>query len=140
MDTIQIEERIRNVAKDTDSLIVKLDTLVNRIDTARSNDNSELVEYYERQFAEASVEFMNGVETILDEWYALKGTKRPPADQEVMPPELLDEIHNTVVAIVQGAPESLARTDWRETAPLEAPEFDRPNEKKRPGSRVDIKG
>ncbi|MDR1515300.1 MAG: hypothetical protein LBS45_06365 [Synergistaceae bacterium] len=158
MDTVQIEERIRSVAKDTDGLIMKLDTLVNRIDTAKSNDNKELVEYYERQFAEASVEFMNGVETILDDWYALKGTPRPPADQEVMPPELLDEIHNTVVAIVQGASDGGTRTDRTkqtgktsriETASprVEADrarqdtlEFEPQKDRKGPGGKVDVKG
>ena len=102
MDRTVITERIKNVAKNTDSLIAKLDTLTNRIDTARANENPELVEYYENQFAEVSVEFMDSVETILDDWYALQGEKRPSAEEETLTPEMLDEIHSTVVGIVQG--------------------------------------
>ena len=102
MDKNSLEERIRSLAGSTDKMITKLDTLTNRIDTAKVNENQELVEYYERQFAEASVEFMNGVETILDDWYALKGVERPPAEEELLSPEMLDEIHSTVVGIVQG--------------------------------------
>jgi hypothetical protein len=98
------EDRIKSVAINTDKLIVKLDTLTNRIDTARANENRELVEYYERQFAEASVEFLDGVESILDDWYVLKGETRPPARLEYITPETLDIIHNAVVSIVQGLP------------------------------------
>jgi hypothetical protein len=100
----EIGERIKRAAAVTDKLIVKLDTLTNRIDTAKSNDNRELVEYYERQFAETSVDFMDGVEAILDDWYALRGEVRPPAEREFITPELLDHIHNTVVSVVQGLP------------------------------------
>jgi hypothetical protein len=157
VDTAQIEERIRAIAKDTDGLIVKLDTLTGRIDTAKTNDNKELVEYYERQFAEASVEFMNGVETILDEWYALKGTERPPADQEMLSSEVLDEIHNAVVAIVQGGTYQAAQADAlmprieteKQARPPVGPpeqntqEFKRTSGKmgkKGPGSKVDVTG
>ncbi|MDR1482225.1 MAG: hypothetical protein LBI74_06325 [Synergistaceae bacterium] len=104
MDRTDIEDRIRHAARNTDSLIVKLDTLTGRIDTARMNENKELVEYYEKQFAEVSVEFMDGVETILDDWYALNGASRPSADQEVLDGDTLDVIHSTVVDIVQGKP------------------------------------
>jgi hypothetical protein len=104
LDRTEIEDRIRHVAKNTDALIVKLDTLTSRIDTARTNENKELVEYYEKQFAETSVEFMDGVETILDGWYALNGIPRPPADHEILDGDTLDVIHNTVVEIVQGQP------------------------------------
>jgi hypothetical protein len=103
LDRTEIEDRIRHAARNTDSLIVKLDTLTSRIDTARMNENKELVEYYERQFAEASVEFMDGVETILDDWYALNGVTRPPVDQEILDSDTLDAIHSTVVDIVQNA-------------------------------------
>ena len=102
MDQNAISNRIKTVAKSTDGLIAKLDSLANRIDTARANENQELVEYYENQFAEASVEFMDSVETILDDWYTLRGERRPPSDQESLTPEMLDEIHSTVVGIVQG--------------------------------------
>jgi hypothetical protein len=100
----EIEERIRIAAQNTDKLILRLDTLTGRIDTARTNENQELVEYYERKFAEASVEFMDGVETILDEWYALNGEARPNDGSEILLPETLNEIHSTVVAIVRGLP------------------------------------
>jgi hypothetical protein len=55
-------------------------------------------------FAEASVEFMDSVESILDDWYALKGEARPPADMEYLSPETLNTIHDAVVSIVQGLP------------------------------------
>jgi hypothetical protein len=100
----EVEARIKHTAQNTDKLIVRLDTLTNRIDTARSNDNQDLVEYYERMFAEASVEFMDSVESMLDDWYALKGEARPPADAEYLSPETLNAIHNAVVSIVQGEP------------------------------------
>jgi hypothetical protein len=102
-----IENRIKSTAESTDKLITRLDTLTNRIDTARSNENRELVEYYERQFAEASVEFLDGVETILDGWYALRGEERPPAAEEYISPDMIDSIHNTVVSIIQGQPADL---------------------------------
>ena len=97
-------ERIKKTALDTDRLIGRLDTLTNRIDTARSNNNAELAEYYERQFTEVSIEFMNGVESILDDWYELNGESRPPAQIEYLAPETLDLIHGAVVSIVQGLP------------------------------------
>jgi hypothetical protein len=97
-------ERIKSTALNTDKLIVRLDTLTNRIDTAKSNDNQDLVEYYERMFAEVSVEFMDNVESILDDWYALKGETRPPAENEYLSPETLNMVHNAVVSIVQGLP------------------------------------
>jgi hypothetical protein len=100
----EVEERIKQTALNTDKLIVRLDTLTNRIDTAKSNDNQDLVEYYERMFAEASVEFMDSVESILDDWYALKGEVRPHAESEYLSPETLNLIHNAVVSIVQGQP------------------------------------
>ncbi|MDR1510306.1 MAG: hypothetical protein LBS53_11780 [Synergistaceae bacterium] len=100
----ETSERIKRTALDTDRLIVRLDTLAGRIDTAKANDNEHLAEYYEGQFAEASVEFMNDVESILDDWYALNGGVRPPAQTEYIAPETLDVIHDAVVSIVQGLP------------------------------------
>ena len=154
-----ISERIRNVAKSTDGLIAKLDTLTNRIDTARANENHDLVEYYENQFADASVEFMDNVETILDGWYALKGERRPSAEEETLTPEALDEIHSTVVGIVQGLamnlPEDARASDLREKVDLSsegiatldagiapaAPETPpRPRRRKSPGNKVDLTG
>ncbi|MDR1651936.1 MAG: hypothetical protein LBR87_09115 [Synergistaceae bacterium] len=106
----ELTRRIRMNAANTDKLIIKLDNLTNRIDTARANENRELMEYYERQFAEASVEFMDGVESILDDWYALRGEDRPPAQTEYIAPEMLDEIHRTVVSVVQGLPVEFSET------------------------------
>jgi hypothetical protein len=147
----EIEERIRSAAQNTDKLILKLDTLTNRIDTARANENQELVEYYERKFAEASVEFMDGVETILDDWYELNGEARPNADREVLGPEMLTEIHNTVVAIVQGLPlpehhaapvaDATALEDISPNALLRAEDQQTPGTgRSGRGNRVDLKG
>ena len=117
MEHEQILDRIKTSATNTDKLIIRLDTLISRIDTAKSNENAELVEYYERQFAEVSVEFLDGVETILDDWYALRGEERPPAQDEYITPEMLESIHNTVVSIVQGLP-----VDFQEPIPALLPE------------------
>jgi hypothetical protein len=128
-----MSERIKRTALDTDRLIARLDTLTGRIDTARANDNAELAEYYEGQFAEASVEFMNGVESILDDWYALNGEVRPPAQMEYIAPETLDVIHDAVVSIVQGLPLELPE------APLPNHDIDGANIG-RPGHKVDFTG
>ena len=140
MDRPEIEERIKLAAKNTDVLITRLDTLTNRIDTAKANQNQELVEYYENQFAEASVEFMDGVEGILDDWYSLKGEARPTADMEQLSSEDLDEIHNTVVSIVQGlsvVPKVAARV---EEASLSPASKQVPQRQAGPKHRVDITG
>ena len=153
VDRTEVVERIKHAAKNTDTLIAKLDTLTNRIDTARVNQNEELVQYYENQFTEASVEFMDGVESILDDWYELRGETRPPADQEDISPETLEEIHNTVVSILQGLPvESIPGTSQTaERAPdisgarvsrvtgEERPVV-RPQAKKGPKHKVDLTG
>lgn len=159
MEKKLLEERIKLIAGNTDKMITKLDTLTNRIDTAKVNENQELAEYYERQFAEASVEFMEGVETILDDWYALKGMERPDAEDEQISSEMLDDIHNTVVGIVQGlsaaypdgAPavnagierigEKLARASDAEIAPPPQPaNVSATRTKKGPNHKVDITG
>jgi hypothetical protein len=134
----QIEDRIRTAATNTDKLIIRLDTLTNRIDTAKANDNRELVEYYERQFAEASVEFLDGVETILDDWYALKGEPRPPAEDEYISPEALEGIHNTVVSIVQGLPVEMPAVQAEDTAGTETRGI--PAAARGPRHRVDVTG
>lgn len=157
MNREEIEERIRVLAKNTDSLIVRLDTLTNRIDTARVNQNQELVEYYERQFADLSVEFMDGIETILDSWYTWRGAVRPPAGEEAIDSQMLDEIHNSVVGIVQGisaaypqvTDATMARLDTMrqassgeaEDSPEEATPQMRPRRvRKDTGNKVDITG
>jgi hypothetical protein len=153
MNTYEIEDRIRTSAKNTDSLISRLDTLTNRIDTARVNNNPELVEYYERQFAETSAEFMGGVEAILDDWYAMKGESRPPASNELLEPETLDEIHKMVVDIIQGVPVASPITANRPTLDVEsAPDMASASYREReaaapvraprrgPGNKVDLTG
>lgn len=157
MEKKLLEERIKLIAGNTDKMITKLDTLTNRIDTAKVNENQELAEYYERQFAEASVEFMEGVETILDDWYALKGMERPDAEDEQISQEMLDEIHNTVVGIVQGLAvtypdgvvdagvervgEKLARASDAEIAPSSRQaNVSAARTKKGPNHKVDITG
>ncbi|GHV53315.1 hypothetical protein FACS1894216_11080 [Synergistales bacterium] len=101
-DSPNIKNRIKATAQVTDKLIGRLDSLATRLDAAKKGDNQELAEYYERQFIDTSVEFMNGVETILDGWYELKGVPRPPADEEIISEDELDEIHGTVVSILHG--------------------------------------
>ena len=142
MEQEQIVERIRVSATNTDKLITKLETLTGRIDTAKSNDNAELVEYYERQFAETSVEFLDGVECILDDWYALKGEERPSAQEEYISPEMLDSIHDTVVSIVQGLPVDL-QAPIPAMGPEQTPESETPDTiytTTPPRHRVDLKG
>jgi hypothetical protein len=101
-DSPNIKNRIKATAQATDKLIGRLDSLATRLDAAKKGDNQELTEYYERQFIDTSVEFMNGVETILDGWYELKGVPRPPADEEIISGDELDEIHDTVISILHG--------------------------------------
>ena len=54
IEMADVKDRIRRIAQNTDGLILRLDNLTNRIDMAKRNENSELVEYYERQFANVS--------------------------------------------------------------------------------------
>ena len=138
MERDQIEDRIKMTAASTDKLITRLDTLTNRIDTAHANENPELVEYYERQFAEASVEFLDGVETILDDWYALKGEPRPPAQEEYISPETIEGIHNIVVSIVQGLPVVMPPAQAEDTAGVETQGI--PAVARGPRHRVDVTG
>ena len=142
MEHEQIVERIRVSATNTDKLIIKLDTLSNRIDTAKTNENTELVEYYERQFAEASVEFLDGVECILDDWYTLKGEERPPAQNEYISPEMLDSIHDTVVSIVQGLPVDIQGSIPTTEPDLSSPEGETPEiyTSSPPRHKVDLTG
>lgn len=140
MGKAEIEERIRLAAKNTDLLITKLDTLTGRIDTAKSNQNQELAEHYERQFAETSVEFMDGVECILDDWYSLNGETRPAVDLERLSPEVLDEIHSAVVGIVQGLQFSSETGPSLRAALAETALEDVPQRKAAPKQKVDLTG
>lgn len=154
VDKVGIEERIRVIAQNTDSLIARLDTLTNRIDTAKVNENQELVEYYEKEFAEAAVEFMDGIETIIDDWYRLRGEQRPTDTAEPLQPEMLDELHSTVVGIVQGlsvaypeqagrVTEKLGEFDARSGSGLEpepSVQVAAPPGKKTRGGKVDFTG
>lgn len=148
MDNTEIAERIKSTAKNTDALIAKLDTLSSRIDAAKSGGNDELAQYYENQFTEASVEFMDGVETILDSWYEMRGVKRPPAESEELSVETLDEIHSLVVNIMQGgvpqlpqhtAPRAEVQTDVRHM-PTQQQQPTQPNLGKAPKHKVDLTG
>ena len=103
MSKEEIADRVRRIAKSTDGLIARLDTLSNRIDTAAKNDNRELVEYYQKLFTEVSAEFMGGIETMIDDWYQLRGEKRPVSSEEYLSQEMLDEIHSAMVNLVHGA-------------------------------------
>ena len=140
MELEQITERIKMSATNTDKLIIRLDNLIDRIDTAKSNENTELIEYYERQFAEASVEFLDGVESILDDWYALKGEERPPVQDENITPEMLDSIHDTVVAIVQGLPPDFRPQISAPEPSLSEPEAPDIYASEPPSHKVDLTG
>ena len=153
----EITERVRRIAKSTDGLIVRLDTLSGRIDTANKNNNRELVEYYEREFTEASAEFMGGIETMIDDWYQLRGEKRPASAEEYISPEMLEEIHSAMVGIIHGTlPESAVAANQSIAPSLDLAgvgvdvainaESAKPSEgkkgspAKKPGHRVDITG
>ena len=142
MENEEIVERIRMSAANTDKLIIRLDTLANRIDTAKSNENAELVEYYERQFTEVSVEFLDGVESILDDWYALRGEERPPAQTEYISPEMLESIHATVTSIVQELPVDIHAQASAPASEQSAPEPDKTETytTKPPRHKVDVTG
>jgi hypothetical protein len=135
----EVGERIKHTAQNTDKLIARLDTLTNRIDTAKSNDNQDLVEYYERKFAEASVEFMDSVESILDDWYALKGEARPSAEKEYLSPETLNVIHDAVVSIVQGLPVVMTNTSAPDCEIDAARQIDVPRQTG-PSHKLDVTG
>lgn len=113
-------DKIKHTAKNTDSLISKLDQLTGRIDAAKASGNEELVKYYEDQFSEVSVEFMDGVETILDSWYELRGVRRPDAEDEDLSDDTLEQIHSVVVNILQDLPFELPPQE--ETAARTMPE------------------
>lgn len=138
-----VADRIRSTAKNTDALIARLDTLNSRINNAREGGNDELVKYYEDQFAEVSVEFMDGVETIIDSWYELRGESRPAAEDELLSPDDLDHVHEMVVNIVNGLPPQPAAARV-EVEPALLPPVDAPNDMhtvaKGPKHRVDITG
>lgn len=148
IEMADVKDRIRRIAQNTDGLILRLDNLTNRIDMAKRNENSELVEYYERQFADVSLEFMEGVETMIDDWYLLKGIPRPPAEEENLSPEILDEIHGTLVDIVQerreeksledNVPQAAVRTGVREVP--ETTETVLAGKVQRSRNRVDLTG
>ena len=154
----EIADRVKRTAKNTDDLIKRLDVLSGRIDIAQKNENRELVEYYERQFAETSAEFMGGIETMIDDWYLLRGETRPEASVESLSPEILEEIHGTIVALIHGASvesvtardrgDRLSAAEWIESGVDIAIRGDdlRPSqEQKRPGvnkqrNKVDLTG
>ena len=102
MERAQLEERIRLCSSNSDQLIIRLNTLAERIDTAKGNNNQELVAHYEAEFAKVSMEFMAGVETILDDWYALNGQKRSRMEDIPLTGDALQTLHAHVLHIVSG--------------------------------------
>lgn len=142
LDKTLVENRIKNIAKNTDSLIAKLDTLLGRIETANSNDNKELVAYYENQFNEVSVEFMDGVESMIDGWYELRGEKRPPAEDEDLSDEALEQIHTAVVNIIHDMPYDTGAliAGASVAAPLPVRQTEQLPVSEAPKHKVDIKG
>ena len=102
MERAQLEERIRLCSSNSDQLIIRLNTLAERIDTAKGNNNQELVAHYEAEFAKVSMEFMAGVETILDDWYALNGQKRSRMEDIPLTGDALQNLHAHVLHIVSG--------------------------------------
>ena len=102
MERAQLEERIRLCSSNSDQLIIRLNTLAERIDTAKGNNNPELVAHYEAEFAKVSMEFMAGVETILDDWYALNGQKRSRMEDIPLTGDALQTLHAHVLHIVSG--------------------------------------
>lgn len=119
MDKSPVIERIKRIAQNTDALIAKFDSLLGRIENARNSGNSDLVNYYENQFTEVSVEFMDGVESIIDGWYELRGETRPAAEDEDLSLETLDDIHDVVVNIMHGQPFELTSHPRRDADPLQ---------------------
>lgn len=111
MEQGAVVERIKNTARNTDALIAKLDSLAGRVDAAKASGNEELAQYYEGQFTEVSVEFMDSVESILDCWYDMRGVQRPPAETEDLSPEDLDGIHGMVVDILHGLQPDLRKAE-----------------------------
>ena len=108
MERAQLEERIRLCSSNSDQLIIRLNTLAERIDTAKGNNNQELVAHYEAEFAKVSMEFMAGVETILDDWYALNGQQRSRMENIPLTGDALQTLHAHVLHIVSGASASTA--------------------------------
>ena len=142
MEQKQIEERVRRVAARTEKLITSLDTINNRIETAKLNDNADLVEYYEQEFNKTSVEFMTGVESLLDDWYSLQGRTRSRAAEEFLSEDDLEDIHSAVVRIVMGlSPEVRDRVEMVSESPVPSLEK-RPagTSKARSRSNLDVTG
>ena len=108
MERAQLEERIRLCSSNSDQLIIRLNTLAERIDTAKGNNNQELVAHYEAEFAKVSMEFMAGVETILADWYALNGQQRSRMENIPLTGDALQTLHAHVLHIVSGPSASTA--------------------------------
>lgn len=136
MEGPAIADRIRATARNTDELIARLDSLNARINSAHEGDDEELAKYYEDQFAEVSLEFMDGVETIIDSWYELRGETRPAAEDEMLTPEDLDHVHEMVVGIMHSLPEA----ESTEAAAVISAPLDMSTVSKGPQHKVDLRG
>lgn len=95
---------MRRCSGATQSLIIKLNTLADRIDIAKKNNNAELVAYYEEEFTKVSTEFMTGVEVVVDDWYALNGQKRVRMANEPLGESALNALSAKVAEITGNQP------------------------------------
>lgn len=143
MERAQIEERIRACSLNSDQLIVRLNTLADRIDIAKGNNNAELVAHYEEEFAKISMEFMAGVETILDDWYALNGQNRSRMEDIPLTGDALQTLHAHIRHIASGLP-APALTGQLPLAEVLPPIPDKPEPAPKKGAdprhKVDIRG
>ncbi len=138
LERAQIEERIRLCSSNSNQLIIKLNTLAERIDIAKGNNNAELVAHYEEEFTKVSMEFMTGVETILDDWYALNGQTRSRMEDIPLTGDALQTLHAHILHIASGLPSS-AVVATQQDAPAEVvvPAENKP--KSAPKGRADSK-
>ncbi len=91
--------RIRLCAQRADELIETLAVLADRADDAAGSGNKDVAAYYEEEFTKSSVEFMDGVETILDEWHALRGGNGTRDANRRLSPDEISDIDNVVESL-----------------------------------------
>lgn len=144
LERAQLEERIRLCSSNSDQLIIRLNTLADRIDTAKGNNNPELVAHYQEEFTKVSMEFMAGVETILDDWYALNGQKRSRMEDIPLTGDALQTLHAHVLHIVSGNSASIPLAPRSAEVEEAAPAEDKPESTRKgradSGHKVDLRG
>ena len=128
----------------TQSLITKLNTLADRIDIAKKNNNAELVAYYEEEFTKVSTEFMTGVEVVIDDWYALNGHKRVRMDNEPLGEATLNALSAKVAEITGAAPVAYS-IQAEPSLPIERPSQEAPvrsegEGKSKDTNKLDVRG